>query len=153
MVSPSPHKMCSLQCVRWQIRERLVRQVDLARGGVNILGRAAAQKLDIWRKSDKNATPTGNRSRGYHKSPKGTKKSEKVRKVYLVRDILGRFKLYNLRKMWAFKNTKKEIHRYKADKYVYKKIAKKMQKCKSPCTWANLTWKKGLCQQEKHRKH
>ena len=47
VVSPAPHKMCSLQCVRWQIRERLVRQVDLARGGVNILGRAAAQKLDI----------------------------------------------------------------------------------------------------------
>ena len=43
VVPPSPHKMCSLQYVRWQIRERLVRQVDLARGGVNILGRAAAQ--------------------------------------------------------------------------------------------------------------
>ena len=36
---------CSLQCVqRRQIRERLGRQVDLARGGVNILGREASQR-------------------------------------------------------------------------------------------------------------
>ena len=38
-------KWCSLQCVqRGQIIERLVRQVGLARGKLNILGRAASQR-------------------------------------------------------------------------------------------------------------
>ena len=72
--------MCSLQCVRRQIRERLGRQVDLAQGGVNILGKGAVHKSLIFDEKVTKLQPIGIESSGYQKSLKEQKSQDESKR-------------------------------------------------------------------------